>query len=128
MIRRPTRSTRTYTLFPYPTLFRSQSAVQPARDRPLGYRYRRDRGPDQRHLFEIRLLSRVDGAVPAAQHQHRAVQHAGLCHSRPPPELPAATLYRAASGQWRAEMAGHDVDQTRTSAVEEKTVSVRVEH
>src|SRR3546814_4217949 len=60
-------------------------------------------------LFEIRLLSRVDGAVPAAQHQHRAVQHAGLCHSRHPPELPAARLYRAASGQRRAAMAGHAV-------------------
>src|SRR3546814_19540144 len=27
MMRRPTRSTRTYTLFPYPTLFRSRFAI-----------------------------------------------------------------------------------------------------
>src|SRR3546814_9644794 len=29
MLRRPPRSTRTYTLFPYTTLFRSQSTIQP---------------------------------------------------------------------------------------------------
>src|SRR3546814_1532735 len=32
MIRRPPRSTRTDTLFPYPTLFRSTSAVEPGAD------------------------------------------------------------------------------------------------
>src|SRR3546814_2051866 len=32
MIQRPPRSTRTYTLFPYPTLFRSQVDIRPVRD------------------------------------------------------------------------------------------------
>src|SRR3546814_20800495 len=40
MLRRPPRSTRTYTLFPYSTLFRSQSLVEagrcPAGMMPLG--------------------------------------------------------------------------------------------
>src|SRR3546814_6638697 len=37
MIRRPPRSTRTDTLFPYPTLFRSAAAVALARE-PRGFR------------------------------------------------------------------------------------------
>src|SRR3546814_7638347 len=40
MIRRPPRSTRTDTLFPYTTLFRSQHPARPARGG--------DRDPDQR--------------------------------------------------------------------------------
>src|SRR3546814_7224759 len=32
MIRRPPRSTRTYTLFPYPTLFRSSDYIEIARE------------------------------------------------------------------------------------------------
>src|SRR3546814_17022095 len=34
MIRRPPISTRTYTLFPYTTLFRSQSVVRGRKDQP----------------------------------------------------------------------------------------------
>src|SRR3546814_574724 len=36
MIRRPPRSTRTDTLFPYTTLFRSQQGVMPTRNRNQG--------------------------------------------------------------------------------------------
>src|SRR3546814_11786134 len=35
MIRRPPRSTRTDTLFPYPTLFRSDAVMERTRGRPL---------------------------------------------------------------------------------------------
>src|SRR3546814_3943130 len=35
MLRRPPRSTRTDTLFPYTTLFRSVSSLNPAGNRPL---------------------------------------------------------------------------------------------
>src|SRR3546814_17174499 len=53
MIRRPPRSTRTYTLFPYTTLFRSFGAcvgtIAFARrdDDLFGYRTGRDRGADR---------------------------------------------------------------------------------
>src|SRR3546814_4943893 len=45
MIRRPPRSTRTDTLFPYTTLFRSEAAVRPARQHQ-GERRRPERGGD----------------------------------------------------------------------------------
>src|SRR3546814_15791957 len=59
MIRRPPRSTRTDTLFPYTTLFRSRRVEQPARigllvadDQPLGLE-RCDCGPRQPVVFII---------------------------------------------------------------------------
>src|SRR3546814_2279691 len=53
MIRRPPRSTRTDTLFPYTTLFRSRAAVRAPRDRRDGRRRRsaaphRHRAPRRR--------------------------------------------------------------------------------
>src|SRR3546814_7917272 len=63
MIRRPPRSTRTDTLFPYTTLFRSVAIVRtlPARaiEQPAG-----DVGRDQRTGFVI--LELVDAAFAAA--------------------------------------------------------------
>src|SRR3546814_3562690 len=47
MIRRPPRSTRTDTLFPYTTLFRSRTRAQPQRHRRIdgpSWRSRRQRG------------------------------------------------------------------------------------
>src|SRR3546814_1117985 len=72
MIRRPPRSTRTDTLFPYTTLFRSR------RDRPVGIRRRRhsgnERGPDQGRQALCRA------ATPAefrgdAERLHRSEEH-----------------------------------------------------
>src|SRR3546814_16783634 len=45
MIRRPPRSTRTDTLFPYTTLFRSQSGVRSRSDDGDAQHGRRDRSP-----------------------------------------------------------------------------------
>src|SRR3546814_16490135 len=75
MIRRPPRSTRTDTLFPYTTLFRSA----PRRDaRPACHRYRRDRHPQgprlprgsrgpcgrsEEHTSELQSLMRISYAV-----------------------------------------------------------------
>src|SRR3546814_6200494 len=54
MLRRPPRSTRTDTLFPYPTLFRSQQELRPARGAEFG-------GPVRQrmalHLTDHRLLA-----------------------------------------------------------------------
>src|SRR3546814_12617212 len=75
MIRRPPRSTRTDTLFPYTTLFRSEAGNQPVAAREVA----RLRDGAERHLgddravaadlgVEIRVLRRIDD-VDAARHQ-----------------------------------------------------------
>src|SRR3546814_17772905 len=99
MIRRPPRSTRTDTLFPYTTLFRSRGDVGANGDFPVARRARRPvdrwqpRRDDPRHIaprlwhpLQPRLLS-----LPAAvdrHHQRRGgadaavVQHAGADRRR----------------------------------------------
>src|SRR3546814_19568772 len=62
MIRRPPRSTRTDTLFPYTTLFRSVGEVQPVS--PIGRRLAVRRGSEQA-IFEAQLnASFAVGAWP----------------------------------------------------------------
>src|SRR3546814_1305617 len=87
MIRRPPRSTRTDTLFPYTTLFRSARAVQRAgrgtadRPRPVAYpqRPRNDGARSEEHTSELQSLMRISYAVfclkkktktPTQQHRH----------------------------------------------------------
>src|SRR3546814_10709947 len=67
MIRRPPRSTRTDTLFPYTTLFRSRQV------RPFGFRGRsrlqqfrdapRSRSRSEEHTSELQSLMRISYAV-----------------------------------------------------------------
>src|SRR3546814_12673765 len=76
MIRRPPRSTRTDTLFPYTTLFRSLRAqagirrtaparLPPARRRllPAPDRSRRRPGRSEEHTSELQSLMRISYAV-----------------------------------------------------------------
>src|SRR3546814_983631 len=73
MIRRPPRSTRTDTLFPYTTLFRSRPARDAARgDGRLNYRlrqsYKTSRHPglvprSEEHTSELQSLMRISYAV-----------------------------------------------------------------
>src|SRR3546814_5944020 len=73
MIRRPPRSTRTDTLFPYTTLFRSQRARrarQPAAALREGGQIRRRRGVSrsrgcrsEEHTSELQSLMRISYAV-----------------------------------------------------------------
>src|SRR3546814_12202755 len=63
MIRRPPRSTRTDTLFPYTTLFRSSRLRCPRAARRL---YRHDGNPSVRseeHTSELQSLMRISYAV-----------------------------------------------------------------
>src|SRR3546814_8008409 len=74
MIRRPPRSTRTDTLFPYTTLFRSDS---------LGLHWRR-RGRDRGmlrllELAEARRLALVAAAGRRESRPFRLASHAGRC-------------------------------------------------
>src|SRR3546814_177411 len=83
MIRRPPRSTRTDTLFPYTTLFRSKAVDDVAEAVPV------------RNLLAV--LVRLDGAVPQADRAARAdgrtphreqdrgqKQHQARCDKPPP--------------------------------------------
>src|SRR3546814_1518481 len=73
MIRRPPRSTRTDTLFPYTTLFRSRGrlrgdgAGQPGRRQvhPGGAEVHRGEGPErsEEHTSELQSLMRISYAV-----------------------------------------------------------------
>src|SRR3546814_2827903 len=82
MIRRPPRSTRTDTLFPYTTLFRSYRADRPARRAAVGHRrgpgaardrQGRERGAEglernyrqrsEEHTAELQSLMRISYAV-----------------------------------------------------------------
>src|SRR3546814_2442965 len=73
MIRRPPRSTRTDTLFPYTTLFRSPVPARPDRDTPdraahLRHREHREQKRGQRvrseeHTSELQSLMRISYAV-----------------------------------------------------------------
>src|SRR3546814_6292558 len=72
MIRRPPRSTRTDTLFPYTTLFRSAGA------RGRGWCRRAFR----RHQHDPRRLRRDHAAEPRALGDRGAVRHAGIAVPR----------------------------------------------
>src|SRR3546814_5268803 len=64
MIRRPPRSTRTDTLFPYTTLFRSRDAPQAhpeSRATPIPCRHRSTRSEE--HTSELQSLMRISYAV-----------------------------------------------------------------
>src|SRR3546814_7628334 len=72
MIRRPPRSTRTDTLFPYTTLFRSRPGRHPSRacrsdnNAGSGADHRGPRATDQRseeHTSELQSLMRISYAV-----------------------------------------------------------------
>src|SRR3546814_12972154 len=108
MIRRPPRSTRTDTLFPYTTLFRSpRRAADRARGEP-----RRDRRLYQaQHHREPELLDRADGRRAEAAPRRRQDQ--------------ARRRLDLSIGVGRGQV-GHGRAVDRKSAVSGKSVSVRV--
>src|SRR3546814_7836013 len=101
MIRRPPRSTRTDTLFPYTTLFRSTKLFQPPRDRGAGRRT----GDERLRLFP----GRGGRAAPSVRNARRAPAGAvaadvRLYRRRTPARTPstvlaAPTVVRMAAGR-----------------------------
>src|SRR3546814_3486119 len=105
MIRRPPRSTRTDTLFPYTTLFRSCSTRRrhhhphPCRshgpERPAATPSRHEWGRSEEHTSELQSLMRISYAVfclkkkninhyqPAYKVMHTHIQHYHLRPSSP---------------------------------------------
>src|SRR6059058_6651217 len=61
MIRRPPRSTRRYTLFPYTTLFRSRGRRVPGRSRPCSIPSRKPRSEE--HTSELQSRNDISYAV-----------------------------------------------------------------
>src|SRR3546814_16052626 len=120
MIRRPPRSTRTDTLFPYTTLFRSVADVGEALAGLAGavYGHRRD-GLDARvalHLRRVREVAHLHRAhrVPAMIHArhlaigaHRAVVHDGP-RSMIPPRMIHACHGAIFTGRHRPPRAGRE--------------------
>src|SRR3546814_9454169 len=74
MIRRPPRSTRTDTLFPYTTLFRSRARNVGIRLTPDGGRATVGRHESQQHP-ERRGLACTVGAQEARHHARRSEEH-----------------------------------------------------
>src|SRR3546814_3741010 len=68
MIRRPPRSTRTDTLFPYTTLFRSVAA-------PVAAQHRAGRHEDRRDVHAGRAHDQRRRGLVAAAHEHRSEEH-----------------------------------------------------
>src|SRR3546814_2259266 len=86
MIRRPPRSTRTDTLFPYTTLFRSPAGAETAQHHPdhQGQRqrdgeHRRDDDRSEEHTSELQSLMRISYAVfclkKKIQYTNMSMQH-----------------------------------------------------
>src|SRR3546814_1224805 len=101
MIRRPPRSTRTDTLFPYTTLFRSTAPAGPAlprRGAARGARPRRGglvaagrlpRPPrSEEHTSELQSLMRISYAVFCLKQKKAPITY------HPPLLLPALTVHR----------------------------------
>src|SRR3546814_5130985 len=63
MIRRPPRSTRTDTLFPYTTLFRSRNPDRIRQAAPELYRYDATGMRSEEHTSELQSLMRISYAV-----------------------------------------------------------------
>src|SRR3546814_8891604 len=68
MIRRPPRSTRTDTLFPYTTLFRSR-VREGEQHQPLQYRDRAQRRPQVRHHLSV-VAHVLQERIAAVEHDH----------------------------------------------------------
>src|SRR3546814_3239348 len=87
MIRRTPRSTRTDTLFPYTTLFRSQPAAQPVdrrgeRGRPAAADRRR-RSRSEEHTSELQSLMRISYAVFCSKKKRLITWHTIYQHTSP---------------------------------------------
>src|SRR3546814_10019002 len=95
MLRRPPRSTRTDTLFPYTTLFRSSKECRHGR-RSTGTRYLRARSADARAVARGDRAGARCGGLGRSADTRRAVR---LCGSRfPRPRAAPARLAVRARG------------------------------
>src|SRR3546814_11711390 len=101
MIRRPPRSTRTDTLFPYATLFRSPTTAPATRPRHEGCRLDRAAGaepaprPDRRHHHLAVPAARGADRLAAVLHSRGMRRHAPVLEGPGLAPLPADVAVRA---------------------------------
>src|SRR3546814_17462086 len=114
MIRRPPRSTRTDTLFPYTTLFRSNGAIRYSACRGTGQRGQLSK-PQDRHGRRCRT------------HHYRGVSRSAALMSRTAGHGLGALLETAARGGWRGRRGGGWKDmEERREGVNRRTEERRV--
>src|SRR3546814_6097140 len=118
MIRRPPRSTRTDTLFPYTTLFRSDQALDSAAEVGAGagdHPGQDDGGRGQPTVRSDALGDRELGRRRQARHGERAAGQAGgrARAVRAPTQGPAGSLWRGDAGAARPKKIAVPVGQGR---------------
>src|SRR3546814_11844029 len=114
MIRRPPRSTRTDTLFPYTTLFRSAPPAAPTADRG------REAGRVAGQALRFRWRPWGGGSGCAGRPQYSSLRGAERRSNLPPSPL------RVVATSAKAPPHAHRLPGDRKSAVEGKSMSVRV--
>src|SRR3546814_2454591 len=112
MIRRPPRSTRTDTLFPYTTLFRSQLSPRPAVNKkltPIARGERRLKFVESAGCDRIahRLHQRLIEMQIMLRHQHRA-QHLARTEDRKSTRLKLQSLMRISYAVFCLKKKKHD--------------------
>src|SRR3546814_18526731 len=109
MIRRPPRSTRTDTLFPYTTLFRSQGILSPRRPclrRPVADRALEGRGADRVSRAAVPTDPAPVRSVPSGTAPSRqVVRQAGVHHRRRRGPGPVLAALREGRGRLRGPAA-----------------------
>src|SRR3546814_10637689 len=80
MIRRPPRSTRPDTLFPYTTLFRSAHDFHVFGRRNIGSQPRQSSTRSEEHTSELQSLMRISYAVFCLKKKKEIEQHTILIH------------------------------------------------
>src|SRR3546814_8810368 len=97
MIRRPPRSTRTDTLFPYTTLFRSVDALRPLGEarQPAALADGADAvAPAAQDLVRITLMAHIPDQDIVGRVEDRVQRHGELDHAEPRPEIAARLRVR----------------------------------
>src|SRR3546814_2341724 len=86
MIRRPPRATRTYTLFPYTTLFRSGFGNCSASRRYISdCKPTRSNGRSEEHTSELQSLMRNSYAVFCLKKKNKKITQLSVLHFYSPP-------------------------------------------
>src|SRR3546814_1938727 len=98
MIRRPPRSTRTDTLFPYTTLFRSYRAGQATaivgedhRNIRRAWLRRNRRSRSEEHTSELQSLMRISYAVFCLKKKNNSIHIITVYYNTPTPNLTTHT-------------------------------------
>src|SRR3546814_5795541 len=123
MIRRPPRSTRTDTLFPYTTLFRSQDVIE------LFGGMARGGGKDRRGQFRQVAHAGIDdgatqvGAAEIGAGEARSEEHTSELQSLMRISYAVFCLKKKKTAKITQQRATHKIQQTHITVIETETIS-----